>query len=75
MAECKLHFCGSSTNYLPCFHSSSFQMNLTWKNTKGFFMENNSTTKAKYETLYNNYKAGQLKNDNIVNKIVALQCS
>ena len=38
-------------------------------------MENNSTTKAKYETLYNNYKAGQLKNDDIVNKIVALQCS
>ena len=47
-------------------------MNL--KNTKDFFW-NNSSPKIKHETLCNDYKAGGLKNVDIPNKIIALQCS
>ena len=47
-------------------------MNL--KNTKDFFW-NNSSPKIKHETLCNDYKAGRLKNVDIPNKIIALQCS
>ena len=36
---------------------------------------NNSSPKVKHETLLNNYKAGGLKNVDIPNKIIALQCS
>ena len=39
------------------------------------FLWNNSTPKIKHETLCNDYKAGGLKNVNIPNKIIALQCS
>ena len=36
---------------------------------------NNSSPKIKHETLCNDYKAGGLKNVDIPNKIIALQCS
>ena len=39
------------------------------------FLWKNSTPKIKHETLCNNYKAGGLKNVDIPNKIIALQCS
>ena len=39
------------------------------------FLWKKSTLKVKYETLCNNYKAGGLKNVDIPNKIIALQCS
>ena len=39
------------------------------------FLWKNSTPKIKHETLCNDYKAGGLKNVNIPNKIIALQCS
>ena len=35
----------------------------------------NSPPKMKHETLCNDYKAGRLKNVDIANKIIALQCS
>ena len=38
------------------------------------FVWNNSTPKIKHETLCNDYKAGGLKNVDIPNKIIALQC-
>ena len=41
---------------------------------KTFFL-NNSSPKIKHETLCNDYKAGGLKNVDITNKIIALQCS
>ena len=41
---------------------------------KAFFW-NNSSPKIKHETLCNNYKAQGLKNVDIPNKIIALQCS
>ena len=40
-----------------------------------FFLWKNSIPKIKCETLCNDYKAGGLKNINIPNKIIALQCS
>ena len=45
------------------------------QNTNTAFLWKNSTTKIKHETLCNDYKAGGLKNVNIPNKIIALQCS
>ena len=39
------------------------------------FLWNNSPPKIKHETLCNDYKAGGLKDVDIPNKIVALQCS
>ena len=36
---------------------------------------NNSTPKIKHKTLFNNYKAAGLKNVDIPNKIIAVQCS
>ena len=36
---------------------------------------NNSSPKIKHETLCNDYKAGGVKNFDIPNKIIALQCS
>ena len=39
------------------------------------FLWNNSTPKIKHETLCNDYNAGGLKNADIPNKIIALQCS
>ena len=44
------------------------------KMQKGFFW-NNSSPKIKHESLCNDYKAGGLKNIDIPNKIIALQCS
>ena len=41
---------------------------------KAYFW-NNSSPKIKHETLRNDYKAGGLKNVDIPNKIIALQCS
>ena len=38
-------------------------------------MEKRSIPKRKHETLCNDYKAGGLKNVDISNKIIALQCS
>ena len=38
------------------------------------FFWKNSTTTITHETLYNDYKAGRLKNVNIPNKIIALSC-
>ena len=40
-----------------------------------YFLWNNSTPKIKHEALCNDCKAGGLKNINIPNKIIALQCS
>ena len=40
---------------------------------KAFFL--NNSPKIKHETLCNDYKAGGLKNVDIPNKIIALQCS
>ena len=39
------------------------------------FLWKNSTPKIKHETLCNDYKAGGLKNFDIPNKIIVLQCS
>ena len=39
------------------------------------FLWKNSTPKIKPETLCDDYKAGGLKNVNIPNKVIALQCS
>ena len=39
------------------------------------FLWKNSTLKIKPETLCDDYKAGGLKNVNIPNKVIALQCS
>ena len=39
------------------------------------FLWKNSTFKIKHETLFNDYKAGGLKNVDILNKITALQGS
>ena len=39
------------------------------------FLWNNSTPKIKHETVCNDYKAGGLKNFDIPNEIIALQCS
>ena len=44
------------------------------KMQKAFFW-NNSSPKIKHESLCNDYKAGGLKNIDIPNKIIALQCS
>ena len=41
---------------------------------KSYFW-NNSSPKIKHETLCNSYKAGGLKNVDIPNKIIVLQCS
>ena len=38
------------------------------------FFWNNSSSKIKYETLCNDYRVGELKNNDIPNKIIALQC-
>ena len=43
------------------------------KNSEGLSVEN-SNPKIKHETLWNDYKAGGLKNVNIPNKIIALRC-
>ena len=40
-----------------------------------FFFLNNSFSKIKHETICNDYKAGGLKNVDILSKIIALQCS
>ena len=40
---------------------------------KAFLWKNSS--KIKYETLFNDYKGGGLKNIDILNKIIGLQCS
>ena len=48
-------------------------MNL--KKYRRLFCGKNSTPKIKHKTLCNNYKAGGLKNVDIPNKIIALQCS
>ena len=45
------------------------------KKIQNTFLWNNSTPKIKHKTLCNGYKAGGLKNLNIPNKIIALQCS
>ena len=47
-------------------------MNL--KKYKKLFFLNNSSPKIKHETLCNDYKAGGLKNVDILSKIIALQC-
>ena len=39
------------------------------------FLWKNSSPKVKHETLYNDYKSGDLKNINILNKIISLQYS
>ena len=39
------------------------------------FLWENSTPKIKHKTLCNDYEAGGLKNVDIPNKIIALQCS
>ena len=39
------------------------------------FLWKNSTPKIKHETICNDYNAGGLKNVDIPNKIIALQCS
>ena len=39
------------------------------------FLWKNSTPKIKHETLCNDYKAGGLKNVDIPNKVIVLQCS
>ena len=39
------------------------------------FLRKNSTPKIKLENLFKDYKAGGLKNVDIPNKIIALQCS
>ena len=49
-------------------------MSMNLKKYKSFFW-NNSSPKIKHETLCNNCKAGGLKNVDIPNKIIALQCS
>ena len=49
-------------------------MNELAKIQKSFFLEKLSP-KIKYETLCNDYKAGGLKNVDILNEIIALQCS
>ena len=41
---------------------------------KGFLWKN-CAPKIKYETLCNDYKAGGIKNVDIPNKIIAIQCS
>ena len=46
----------------------------TWKMQKAFLLDN-STPKIKHETICNDYKAGGLRNVNIPNKVLALQCS
>ena len=48
-------------------------MNL--KKIQNAFFWNNSSPKIKHETLCNDYKAGGLKDVDIPNKIIALQCS
>ena len=42
---------------------------------KSLFIWNNSSPKIKHETHCNHYRAGGLKNVDIPNKIIALQCS
>ena len=44
------------------------------KKTQKAFLWKNLTFKIKHETLCNNYKAGGLRNIDIPNKIIALQC-
>ena len=44
------------------------------KKIQNAFFLNNSSPKIKHETLCNNYKAGGLKNVDILSKIIALQC-
>ena len=39
------------------------------------FLWKNSSPKVNHETLYNDYKSEGLKNINILNKIISLQCS
>ena len=39
------------------------------------FLWKNSSPKIKHETIYNDYKGGGLKNIDILNKIISLQCS
>ena len=45
------------------------------KKIQNAFFCNNSSPKKKHETFCNDYKAGGLKNIDIPNKIIALQCS
>ena len=45
------------------------------KKTQKAFFWNNSSPKIKHETLCNDYKAGELKNVDIPNKIITHQCS
>ena len=47
-------------------------MNL--KKYRRAFLWKNSTPMMKHETLYNDNKAGGLKNANIPNKVIVLQC-
>ena len=46
-----------------------------FENIQKTFFWNNYSPKIKHETLYNDYIAGGLKNIDIPNKIIALQCS
>ena len=45
------------------------------KKIQNVFFRNYSSPKIKHETLCNDYKAGGLKNVDILNKILAFQCS
>ena len=45
------------------------------KKYKRLFFWKNSSSKIKHETLYKDYKTGGLKNVDIPNKTIALQCS
>ena len=45
------------------------------KKIQKVFIRNNSSPKIKHETLCNDYKAGGLKNVDIPNNVIALQCS
>ena len=46
-----------------------------FEETQKAFLQKKATSKVTNEILCNDYKAGRLKNDNISNKIIALQFS
>ena len=48
---------------------------MNFKKYRRLFIWNNSSSMIKHETLCNDYIAGELKNVDIPNKIIALQCS
>ena len=48
---------------------------MNFRKYKRLFFWNNSSPKLKHETLCDDYKTGGLKNFDILNKIIALQCS